>query len=428
MTPQHSVYSSEGTMTILLCALPLTDRMLENIKGLRHCSSVSVHVIPMACPVAAEERSIKSSLDEHSSVLQNSLTQSSKDYRTITRHQAEDLVTPSPPDVTRKWCYCQKGNACEQITYMCCLSTASYLGVLCRIYLLELSMWDGVPLFTSLYSQMVGTVIMGFTVSHRGALAENHSFIYQAITTGLCGSITTFSFWNLEAVSALLQTYQVPSDNAARVFGWGTMLLLGLGMPTGALLVGKHLASLSPWSDQRIKNRQPIATAAADSPAAQDSPSKCCHVGLRSSVFVSMSVWLAMSVLVVVLSFTVIHRLDLLFSVIFASLGTYCRWHLAPLNASLLNFKLGTFLVNVVGAWLLGGVVSVQEICPDGWVHDLLVGLGNGFCGCVTTVSTFVVELSDMPLRSAYSYAIISIFAAQVGLILIRGPVQWTSQ
>lgn len=382
-----------------------------------------VQVIPMACPVAAEEISIKSSLDKQGSILQNSLTQSSKDYRTVTLQQTDIVVAPSPTDAAWTQCYCQKGNIYEQITYMCCLSIASYLGVLCRIYLSELSRWDGVPLFTSLYSQVVGTVIMGFTTSHSLVLAEDHSFIYQAITTGLCGSITTFSSWNLEAVSSLLQTDQVPPDNAARVFGWGTTLLLGLGMSAGALAMGKHLAALSPWSDRRVRNRQPTATAAADS-----HPSECCHIGLKGSVFVCVCLWLSVSVLVVVVPCTVLHKWDLVFSVLFAALGTYCRWHLAPLNATLHNFKLGTFLVNVVGTWLLGGIVSLQEIYPDGWVHNVLIGLGTGFCGCLTTVSTFAVELSGMSLRSAYTYAITSILVAQVGLILIRGPIQWTTQ
>ena len=81
-----------------------------------------------------------------------------------------------------------------------------------------------------------------------------------------------------------------------------------------------------------------------------------------------------------------------------------------------------------MGTWLLGDVLTVREIYPGGCVHDLLVGIGTGFCGCFTTVSTFAVELSGLPLRYAYAYAMSSISAAQVGQLLISIPIQWTTQ
>lgn len=377
----------------------------------------------MACSIAAEELSIE---EKQVSILSNSLTQSSKDYRTVILQRPGVLTPPSSPINTRRtFCYWQRGNIYEQMIFICCLAISSYLGVLCRIYLSELSRWDGVPFFTSLYAQVVGTVIMGFVICHKLKLTKNHSFIYQAITTGLCGSITTFSSWNLEAISSLLQTGQESPDNATRVVGWSTTLLLGLGMSAGALSVGRHMAALSPWSDQRVRQQQSAAIAAQDAPT-EDSSTKCCHIGQKGSTFVCICLWLAVSTLVVVVPCTVLHKWDLGFSVLFAALGTYCRWHLAPLNATFHNFKLGTFLVNTVGAWLLGGVVSAQAVYPDGWAHNVLVGVGTGFCGCLTTVSTFAVELSSMPLRYAYTYALTSILAAQTGLILIRGPIQWT--
>ena len=382
----------------------------------------------MACSVSGEELPIK---DKQVSILQNSLTQSSKDYRTVTL-QAIGVTEPSPVSTKRTFCYWQKGNVYEHIIYFCCLAIASYIGVLCRIYLSELSRWDGVPFFSSLYSQVLGTMIMGFIVTHSLLLAKNHSFVYQAITTGLCGSITTFSSWNLEAVSSLLQTDQESPDNTIRILGWGTTLLLGLGMSAGALSVGKHLASLSPWSDHKLRKKDLVASDVDDSPEATNTSSKCysincCHIRLKCIVLMSVSLWLAVSVLIVVIPWMLLHhQWDLVFSVLFAALGTYCRWHLAPLNATFHNFKLGTFMVNIIGAWFLAGVVSAQTIYPDGWKHNILVGIGTGFCGCLTTVSTFTVELSGLPVKYAYMYGLASILLAQAGLILIRGPIQWT--
>lgn len=363
----------------------------------------------MACEVPAEEVAVnKSNVVPSPQNFHASLTQQSKDYSTI--EQADDVFIRNQ----KHHCYRQKGNVCEHLVFFCSLASASYVGVLSRIYLSVLVNWNGVPLFPSLYPQMVGTVVMGVVVSHKVLLAGNHSFLYQAIATGLCGSITTFSSWNSEAVSTLLQAGQVTPDNGMRVLGWVTTLLLGLGMSAGALTLGRHLSSLSPWADGKQQNKE-----------SDTSSMKCCCSVVEPVMFVCM--WLVMTAVVVVIPY-LLARLDLLFSCLFASLGTYLRWHLSPFNSSFQNFKLGTFVVNVAGAWLLGGVVCGLELYPEGeLMHDLLVGAASGFCGCVTTISTFAVELSSLPLWASYVYAFSSIVTAQVGLIIVRGTVQWTS-
>lgn len=142
------------------------------------------------------------------------------------------------------------------MVYFCSLAVASHAGVFSRIYLTQLVHWDSVPLFSSLYPQMVGTAIMGFVTSHKKQL--KNTFLYQALATGLCGSITSFSSWNQEAVSLLLQDGEEPPN---RVFGWMTTLLLGFGMSAGALVLGQHLASLSPWADAKQQSRMQQSTA-----------------------------------------------------------------------------------------------------------------------------------------------------------------------
>ena len=336
-----------------------------------------------------------------------SLSQRTNGYSSIT--QQADTSTPS----RRKKCQCyrQKGSLLEHTAYFCSLSVAAYVGVVCRIYLSELVNWDGVPLFPSLYAQLVGTVIMGVVTSHKAVLSKTRPFFYQAIATGLCGSITTFSSWNSEAVTTLLQSDQEPPDNGTRVLGWFTTLLLGLGMSSAALALGRHLAALSPWADSRGRERD------------VEERSKCCEV---VGVVVWVVVWLVMSTLVLVVPYA-LKRRDLVFSCLLASLGAYLRWHLSPFNSAFQNFRLGTFVANVVGAWVLGGVVSALDLFAEGeLLYDMLVGVSAGFCGCLTTVSTFAVELSDLPLWASYVYGLSSIALAQVGLILVRGTVQWT--
>ena len=316
-------------------------------------------------------------------------------------------------------CYRQRASFTEHVIYFCALAVASYAGVVIRIYLAKLAQWNGVPLFPSLSAEVVGTAIMGFIGAHKGLLADNHKPVYQAIATGLCGSITTFSSWNSEAVEILLQVdHEEHPDNATRIIGWASTLILGVGMSIAALLFGRHLAHLSPRSDVRTtgENVREIHT------------SSKFFVKLEGALFVIA--WSLLTCLIPILCYF-LFRFELLFSIIFASIGTYVRWHLAPLNSLFKHFKLGTFLVNVGGSWILGATLVARKHLfsrlGEGHVGLLVLsGMATGFCGCLTTVSTFAVELTSLSLVWSYVYAFSSILSAQLGLVVIRGVYQWT--
>lgn len=192
-------------------------------------------------------------------------------------------------------------------------------------------------------------------------------------------------------------------------------------MSIGALTTGRHLASLSPWTDSKLKNKPVLSTSTRN---------RLSNLrAVEGDVFVC--VWIVSSVLIVVIPYT-LGRMDLAFACLLATIGTYIRWHLSPLNSAFQTFKLGTFLANVAGSWLLGGVAYAKDQNTEGgWSHDILTGVATGLCGCLTTVSTFAVELSSLSSTyttwSSYMYAASSIGVAQVGMIVVRGALQWTS-
>ena len=321
---------------------------------------------------------------------------------------------------TRKRCTCyrRKASITEHVVYFCALAVASYIGVVIRIYLFRLSEWNGVPLFPSFSAELVGTAIMGFIAAHSKLLATTHKSVYQAIATGLCGSITTFSSWNSEAAEILLQIGRESPDNATRIIGWVTTLILGVGMPVAALHFGRHLALLSPLSDLKLQG----GNMQENSSAAQEFCIK-----LESITFIVS--WILLTCLGIAIPYHFSQR-KLMFSIIFAPFGTYLRWHLAPLNSTFNNFKLGTFIVNVGGSWILAGTIVAKahfsgRLGPQHLGVLALSGLGTGFCGCLTTVSTFAAELSSLSLAGSYLYAIASILLAQLGMIAVRGTYEW---
>ena len=348
----------------------------------------------------------------------------SSDQRSTALSDEREEPEIKPVQRRRQWYYRQKGKSHEHLTYFCALSVASYIGVLARIYLSQLATWNGVPFFPSLYPEIVGTAIMGLIGSHK-LLLTNYKASYQAIATGLCGSITTFSSWNSEAMTVLLQVDADPPSNATRIIAWGTIIFLGLGMPIAALLFGKHVASLSPWSDSELERRHTEPVTEETQTETQSRRTWC--VAFEGISYVIS--WIVCTIIAVMLTYK-LNEMDLMFSILFASLGTYIRWHLAPFNAAVTDFKLGTFLVNILGSWILGGItvaqIVVSERNDNRLVLSVLRGVATGFCGCLTTVSTFAVELTSLSLRGTYLYAVCSLIAAQVGLLVIRGTYEWT--
>ena len=341
------------------------------------------------------------------------------DYRSVTKEpEAPAVAVPERAKLSRcnRYCYVQKASLRQHVVFFLALSLASYVGVIVRLSLGRLRRWNGIPYFGAFYAEVVGTAIMGLVMAHKGLL-QDHAAVYQGLATGLCGSITTFSSWNTQASAVLLQYDTSPPDNATRVVGWATILLLGLSVPIAALAFGRHVAALSPLSDQRRAAKEGTRSSAI----------RRWKVAVED-LLIAIA-WVVISALVVTLLIW-FRKYELLFSVVFATPGTYLRWHLAPLNGAFSHFKMGTFVVNVLGTWLVGAVLVTEVHFKDSLSTvgaAILVGVVNGFCGCLTTVSTFIVELTTLPLLSTYFYSLCSLLLAQIGLLVIQGSYIWTT-
>lgn len=76
----------------------------------------------------------------------------------------------------------------------------------------------------------------------------------------------------------------------------------------------------------------------------------------------------------------------------------------------------GTFAVNVAGSFLLGLVAGAS---PDAWVASLV---GTGFCGALTTYSTFSFEtlrlVEERKPQVAATYVVLSLVLGLAALSL----------
>jgi CrcB protein len=110
-----------------------------------------------------------------------------------------------------------------------------------------------------------------------------------------------------------------------------------------------------------------------------------------------------------------------------AALGALLRWFLgAKLNETFPQIPPGTLSANLIGGYVVGlGVAwlaSSAELAPE-WRLFLI----TGFCGGLTTFSTFSVEVVSL-LQAGRSAAAVGAIAAHVGgslLMTIAGISTW---
>ncbi|KAF8517780.1 CrcB-like protein-domain-containing protein [Gautieria morchelliformis] len=111
--------------------------------------------------------------------------------------------------------------------------------------------------------------------------------------------------------------------------------------------------------------------------------------------------------------------------------GTLTRYVLSTqLNTRLHIFPLGTLIANEFATAVLAACHIIQRAPspPPPVACSILQGIIDGFCGCLSTVSTFVVELRTLRGKKAWIYFLVSFILAQIILLLILGPAWWTGR
>ncbi|TVY71337.1 Fluoride export protein [Lachnellula suecica] len=353
----------------------------------------------------------------------------------------------------------------------------SFLGTLARLGLQAITFYPGAPVvFSELWANFGGSLFMGFLSEDRilfkeewGTPTYHHKIeeakkrardeesgseagvdleaakkahnstkktlpLYIGLATGFCGCFTSFSSFIRDAFLAMSNALPTPLNHSEdygrsaasststvqRNGGYSFMALLAVIITTVALCIsglyiGAHVA---------------IAT----EPFIPSLPYKLCRKFLdRLAVVLAWGCWLG----AIFLAIWPPDRHDgppeiwrgrAVFALVFAPLGCLGRFYASLyLNGKIASFPLGTFVVNIFGTAVIGMSYDLQHVPLGGVVGcQVLQGIEDGFCGCLTTVSTWVSELSSLRRRHAYRYGAASVIVALCFLIVIVGSMQWT--
>ncbi|KZV77188.1 hypothetical protein PENSPDRAFT_568386 [Peniophora sp. CONT] len=292
------------------------------------------------------------------------------------------------------------------IEVLALLAPASIFGVLARLGLLALVKYDGDSIFTLAYPQALGCLFMGMALMLKEPLGNFYGPLYTAFTTGFCGSLTTFSSWQLDVFNSWVNSGHYHRDWLRDVIDGCTKIFFTLSIAWASLAFGVHFAhGLLPY----IPILRP--------------PSKPVRY-----ILLAMSVLMYAATIVTYFELSTAFRHQVTAALLFCYPGTLTRYLLSiNLNPRLKTLPLGTLAANLLGTALLG-VFHVLQGLPTPLSANscsILQGLADGYCGCLTTVSTFAAEISALTIRRRYIYGTVTIVCGQLLMLVIMGSSFW---
>jgi fluoride exporter len=295
-------------------------------------------------------------------------------------------------------------------------------------------------LFASLGSNCMGSLLLAIVVElKRAHRFDGSETLYTGLSTGLCGSYSTFSSWLYAASWAATNT--VSQNSAAEKAAESiAILLVGIALPLTSYTFGRHLfygLGLRKGDDQnRNRNDDDGNDDRRDDNDDDDEP-------LWMRVVLVVATVSVLVALCFVAGFVCDARIAVM-SVLLGPIGATLRWQGAHFNRlRWLPWRgalpWATLLLNVSGSLILtfavvglgaldGGDVEWSAVSSKhcSWVAVVLLdGLASGLAGSMTTVSSFVGELHALPTFAAYRYGAMSVLISYALLLLINGLYFW---
>lgn len=338
-------------------------------------------------------------------------------------------------------------------------------GTLARLGVEAITQYPDAPVTSRvLWANLGGSFVMGFLVEDRGLFGIPDQLqsslkkdgrdimdegkirsthlkhkktipLYIGLSTGFCGSFTSFSSFIRDAFLAL--TNDLPSSSPTTPYqsagspyhrngGFSFLALLCIliihpAISLAALKTGGHFAILiRPLLRRRLF--LPKVLTILDPLMA----------------FVGFGCWIGSLFLTIFPPSSgpspINWRARATIPLIFAPPGCILRYYLAKWmnKPSTPNFPLGTFVANVFGtlvlgmAWDLAHARSIGASLTGGNACAVLLGVQEGFCGCLTTVSTWVLEINGLGRKWGWLYGSISVAVSLAGMIIVMGSMGWT--
>lgn len=326
------------------------------------------------------------------------------------------------------------GTLLDVVSIMSHLTVFSVLGILIRSGLESLlgpqighvTDHNG-ALFVDLPANMVGSFIAGWThIVVKDRISSFSSPLAVGLSTGLCGSITTFASWNQRMLSILGQGLWLRA-----ISGY----LVGLELCYMSLLVGIDSARgciilFDRYKESYEKLGKPFPLSFL--PGHKDREWRSLLVVFSTSVILFFGGAAGTAA-----DTQCLKRRRVWLALLSGPFGSWIRWFFSQYNGGGIGAKqrfswvpLGTLGVNLVAS-MVEASLSTLNVAVDTMASSLIVGgMQLGLLGCMSTVSTLMVEIYNLYRGNsdrwrAYVYPLLTVVLTCVSGILIYNVPVW---
>mmetsp|Transcript_89805 Transcript_89805/g.159714 ORF Transcript_89805/g.159714 Transcript_89805/m.159714 type:complete len:352 (-) Transcript_89805:186-1241(-) len=345
------------------------------------------------------------------------------------------------------------GNFKDNAAVILGISSMAQVGCFCRLCLVSLMSADAHQMSSVLYANFLGCFAIGAITAMKDYLEEHHMGpTFYGINAGFCGALTTFSTWIFE-VARWCIWWPNPAMQAVGGDWWGqravsaiSAVLVELGVSCLGFQLGSSL--LKDFSGFTSKAWNPRSQLPLNSGSARPDYSRqmttCEYMhgegveefegeqDLKTKQRIGFASLLCLCLALPLLRIGT--DSSLFFIMIFAPLGALVRYYLGLRYNSLSKaFRWGTFAANFLACSIFACITILNDVhgCFIGqaWTAGILKGIGFGFCGSLSTMSSLVAQLYEMELLKTPLYffgsclGCLSVYIVILGSYLALGGV-----
>lgn len=342
----------------------------------------------------------------------------------------------------------------SQIKFILEYTTFTILGNYARIAITALSEYKYAYTTpgTILWSNFAACILMGvMQVLNEEKWFVNHPELFISVATGCAGSFSSYSSMMLEVFehSTSLTNSNVADHTKLPNRAYGIMeflsvILSQLFISMAALVFGRKLASeiIVPFCSQTEADDNSEGTMA-------DNNGKMGLISRRPKAFIEKTVSIlayaafALAIPFIALLITLAgvygnySRGEWTLPPLFGICGSFARFYISKfLNPKNPKFPIGTFCTNQLSVAIIAVLTLVlrgrkgynesSPIVNDVNACHVVSGLVSGYCGSMSTVSTFINEGYKLNFLMMVRYVSISVAVSYCLFVIILGSFSWS--
>ncbi|CAK68516.1 unnamed protein product (macronuclear) [Paramecium tetraurelia] len=251
------------------------------------------------------------------------------------------------------------------------LSLGAYIGVSMRLEIVSIvgNFLRDQTIPIDIFDNFIGSFVIGF---YNDRYKKRDFSSHLAISTGFCGCLTTFSSWIIGIIDLV---------NSEQWFNCIIHLFIGTTVAYSGFKLGQNAET---------EFKFPF------------------HQKLIYLAFLKLIIFQVL-----------FQRWSMIVTALLSPFGAILRCYLSKLNHK--DFPFGTLMCNLFAVWIAEALL-ISKIHLDDDSNKIINSVLKGFCGSLSTVSTWIKEICTMQsIELRFSYYWISLFlSVYIGLVIFQ--------